>query len=266
MRVGFIGAGKMAEAILVALIESGLQKPDDICAGELREPRRRQLKRRHGIRVTARNEVVVTNSDVLFLSIKPQDMDSALPFLARNVTRRHLVLSIAAGKTIDYLEGMLPKARVVRVMPNLAASVGESMSAYCPGSRVRVADCKRVIQLLSTFGKAVELEESLFDAVTALSGSGPAFFAYVLDALVMAGIREGLNRGDALLLAGQTMLGTARVLLDTQVPPAEFIASVASPKGTTAEGLAVLDASDVQEVLGRVIRAAARRSRELSGG
>ena len=265
MRVGFIGAGKMAEAILVSLVKAGLQKPADICAGDVSESRRRRMKRRHGVRVTARNEVVVESSDVIFLSMKPQDMDAALPALAPGVTRKHLVLSIAAGKTLAYLEGVFPRGRVVRVMPNLAASVGEAMSAYCPGSRLRAVDRKRVVKLLSAFGEAIELQESLFDAVTALSGSGPAFFAYVLDALVTAGVEEGLRRRDALVLAEQTMLGTARVLLDRQVDPAELIESVASPKGTTAEGLAVLAASDVKRVLGRVIAAAARRSRELSG-
>lgn len=265
MRVGFIGAGKMAEAILVSLVKAGLQKPADICAGDVSESRRRRMKRRHGVRVTARNEVVVESSDVIFLSMKPQDMDAALPALAPGVTRKHLVLSIAAGRTLAYLEEMLPRGRVVRVMPNLAAAVGEAMSAYCPGSRLRAVDRKRVIQLLAAFGEAIELQESLFDAVTALSGSGPAFFAYVLDALVTAGVEEGLRRRDALVLAEQTMLGTARVLLDRQVDPAELIESVASPKGTTAEGLAVLAASDVKRVLGRVIAAAARRSRELSG-
>jgi len=255
----------MAEAILASLIESGLQAPADICAGDIRESRRRQVKRRYAVRVTACNDVVVKSSDVLFLSIKPQDMDAALPLLAPGVTRKHLVLSIAAGKTLAYLEKMLPQARVVRVMPNLAASVGEAMSAYCMGSLVRAADRKRVARLLSAFGTSIELKESLFDAVTALSGSGPAFFAYVLDALVAAGIQEGLSRKDALVLAEQTMFGTARVLRDTQVTPAKLIASVASPKGTTAQGLAVLDASDIREVLGRAIAATARRSRELSG-
>lgn len=264
MRVGFIGAGNMAEAILVSLLESGLQEPDEIWAGELRESRRRRLKRAYGVGVTARNAAVVERSDVVFLSVKPQDMAAALEPLGRLFTAKHLVLSIAAGKRLAFFESLLPRARVVRVMPNLAASVGEAMSAFCAGARVRDADRRRTARLLGAFGKVVELDESLFDVVTALSGSGPAFFAYLLEALVAAAVKEGLTRRDALLLGEQTMLGTARVLMEKGIEPAALIRSVRSPKGTTAEGLAVLDEAGVGRVMARALVAAARRSRELS--
>ena len=254
----------MAEAILVSLLESGLQEPDEIWAGDVRESRRRRLKRKYGVRVTARNSAVVEHADVVFLSVKPQDMAAALDPIRDLFTAKHLVLSIAAGKPLAFFEALLPRARIVRVMPNLAASVGESMSAFCTGARVRNADRRRTARLLATFGKVVELDESLFDVVTALSGSGPAFFAYVLDGLVAAAVKQGLTRRDALLLGGQTMLGTARVLLETGIEPAALIESVKSPKGTTAEGLAVLDEAGAQRVLERVLAAAARRSRELS--
>jgi len=262
MRIGFIGAGKMAETILAALLEQR-QKPENIRAGEVRAARRRQLTRRYGIRVTARNRVVVDHAQVLFLCVKPQELAAALAPIADGITGRHLVLSIAAGKTLSTLEQLLPRARVIRVMPNLAASVGAGMSAYCAGSRARPADRRKAAGLLAAFGRAIELPESAFDAVTALSGSGPAFFAYALDALVGGAVKQGLRREDALALAEQTMLGTARVLQEQGVAPADLIASVASPKGTTAEGLAVLDGSDVKDVLEQVIAAAARRSREL---
>ncbi len=167
--------------------------------------------------------------------------------------------------TLEQIESRLPVGTpVVRVMPNLPCTVGEGMSVYCLGRRARRADARTAVRLLTCFGRVREVPERLFDAVTALSGSGPAFFAYVLDALARGAQKEGLTRSDALLLAEQTMLGTARLLLDTGQEPEALIQAVASPKGTTVAGLTVLTASPVSTILARAIRAAARRSRELS--
>jgi pyrroline-5-carboxylate reductase len=266
MRIGFIGAGKMAEAIAGALLRSGLAAPKQIVASDVSAERRARLRRRFGIRTVAENAAVVKESSVVFLAVKPQQMDAVLQEIAPCAARRHLFISIAAGKTIARMQVLLRGARLIRVMPNMGALVGEGMSVLCAGRRATAADRRLAARLLASFGRVLELPEKTFDAVTALSGSGPAFFTYLLDAMADAAVAEGLRRADALQLAEQTMLGTARVLIEQGTDPRALIQAVASPKGTTEAGLKVLDGSDVAGVLRRTIRAAAARSRELSAG
>ena len=267
MRIGFLGAGKMAEAILAALIRTGFVSVSAVMACDVVSGRRTVLRRRYRVATTDSAEELVGTCEVVFLAVKPQDLDALLRRIAPLLGTRHLLVSIAAGKTLKNLQRLAGKSvRIVRVMPNLAVMVGEGMSAFCLGRQARPADRRLVARLLGCCGQVVELQERYFDAVTALSGSGPAFFAYVMAALAGGAEDEGLPAPAARLLAEQTMLGAARYLLETGREPAEFIQAVASPKGTTAAGLAVLDASRIREILGRTIRAAAQRSRELSGG
>ncbi len=264
MTVGFLGAGKMGEAMMAGLIRSGLCRPSDLVASDCRKERLRHIHHRLGVSMAPDNAAVARLSRCLVVAVKPYDLEPVLQDLAEGATERHVVLSIVAGRRTDWIERRLPRARVVRVMPNLPCTVGEGMSVYCLGRRARRADARTAVRLLTCFGRVREVPERLFDAVTALSGSGPAFFAYVLDALARGAQKEGLTRSDALLLAEQTMLGTARLLLDTGQEPEALIQAVASPKGTTVAGLTVLTASPVSTILARAIRAAARRSRELS--
>lgn len=266
MKIGFIGAGKMAEAMMSALVRSKAVAPNEVLACDVSAERRDVIRRRLGVGVYSKAESVVDAADTVVLAVKPQDLAAALAPLAEHFTPKHLVLSIAAGKTLGFLAGLLPAARVIRVMPNLPSVVGEGMSVFCAGSKATARDRTRARGLLSSFGKVLELPEKAFDAVTAVSGSGPAFFAYVLEAMVAGATALGLDRADARLLAEQTMLGTSRYLVERGDEPRDFIAAVASPKGTTAEGLAVLEASDVGTVLAAVLAAAARRSSELSAG
>jgi pyrroline-5-carboxylate reductase len=261
--IGFIGAGKMAEAMMGAWLRVGLVGVGDLVASDVDAARRRWIRDRLGVRTTASNAEVAVAERVV-LAVKPQHLQEALSGLPGSAMDGRLVLSILAGKRTAFLQDLMRGARIVRVMPNLPCVVGEGMSAFCCGAGVSREDAEQVRELLAAFGKAVELPEDRFDAVTALSGSGPAFFSYVLDRLSDAAVSEGLSRDDALLLAKQTMLGTARLLLEQGMDPKELIASVASAKGTTAAGLAVLEASDLGVVLKRTIEAAARRSRELS--
>jgi len=264
MKVGFIGAGKMGEAILAALIRRRMARPDEIVAADTQAVRRRRMKRRHGIRTTARNRSVLDACRIVFLAVKPQDLGNVLKELEGNLTSRHLLISIAAGKTSRWIESRAGRARVVRVMPNLPCVVGEGMSAFCGGKRARPADRRTVRRLLSSFGEVLELPENRFDAVTAVSGLGPAFSAYVLARFAEGGVREGLSRDEAQTLALQTMLGTARLLSETGLAPSDLIASVASRKGTTVAGLAVLEGHrGTAAALRGAVRAAARRSREL---
>ncbi len=263
MKIGFVGAGKMAEAIMAALIRAGLVEAHEVSASDVKAARRDEIRKRYGINMYSRNAEAVVAADVVFLAVKPQELGVVLGELSGDLAARHLVVSIAAGKRLAFIENLLPRARVVRVMPNLPCQVAEGMSVYCLGAGTRDADARTMVALLSCFGKALELPEDQFDAVTAVSGSGPAFFAHVLELIADAGVREGLSRADAVLLAEQTMLGTARVLMERAQEPCDLIAAVKSPGGTTAAGLEQLQTPALAEIFRRTIHAATERSREL---
>lgn len=264
MKAGFIGAGKMAEAIIASLIDSKTLGAHEILACDIDAARRRQIKRRYGINVYSRPEHIVDVSDVIFLAVKPQNIDATVEPFASALTVNHLVISIAAGKTIADLESLMPSARVVRVMPNICSLVSQGMSVFHMGTRTKAADLKSVKVLLASFGKVMELPEKHFDAVTALSGSGPAFLAFVLQAMVESAEKMGLRKDAARFLGEQTMLGTADLLMKKKLSPETLIEAVTSAKGTTEAGLGVLGKSDVAEIIEKTLEAAARRSKELS--
>jgi pyrroline-5-carboxylate reductase len=265
MKIGFLGAGKMAEAIMSGLIHAKHVEAHEIFASDVSPERRTALKHDYNVNTYSKNSLIPEMVDVIFLSTKPQQMDEVLAEIAGAITEKHLIISIAAGKKVAGFEQALPKARVIRVMPNLCCLVGQAMSAFCAGAKVTPEDRKIVTGLLNCVGRSVELPEEQFDAVTALSGSGPAFFAYLMQAMADAAVGEGLTPAHARLLAAQTMLGTAKLLLEKDMPADELIASVRSAKGTTDAGLKILEPSSMHMVLGEVIQAAARRSRELAG-
>ena len=264
MKVGFIGCGKMGEAILADLFRSGKVVAGDVCVCEADPERRDALKSRYEIHVFPEYAPVLRNADMVFLAVKPQNLDAVLSDIATDAEDQSLFISIAAGKRLAHIESLLPNRKIVRVMPNLAALVSEGMSVFCAGGRVDEKERTGVGELLSCFGRVLELPEHHFDAVTALSGSGPAFFAYFLKAMTDAAAELGLSREDAGILAVQTMLGSAKLLARGLFDAESLIAAVSSARGTTVAGMAVLDDSPVKEVVARTLRAAAERSRELS--
>ena len=264
LRYAFLGAGQMGGAILDGVLRSGLAAPDAVTVCDARPARAEELRATRGVRTAATPDEAVAGADVVVLAVKPQDLGPLLDGLDRAALARPTFLSIAAGKPLAWLEARLPGARVVRVMPNLAMRVGEGMSAFCPGSLATEEDVSRVRAVLEGAGRALRLEERHFDAVTALSGSGPAFLAVVLQAFVDGGVALGLAPEDARMLALQTFLGTAKVLAADGAPPlAAFVEAVTSAKGTTAAGREVLESSDVPAVVAATLAAAARRSHEL---
>ena len=262
--LGFLGAGKMAEALMSGAIRGGVVEARNVLACDIVAARREDLAARLGVGTTGDPMEVAARCRRIVLAVKPQDLGALLAKVAPVLTREHLVFSIAAGKRLEWLQGIAAEARFVRVMPNLALMVGEGMCAYCPGALATEEDAAEAERLLGCSGRVARLPESCFDAVTALSGSGPAFFAKVMVDLAAAAEADGLPADAARLLAMQTMLGTARYLIETRQDPAEFIRAVSSPKGTTVAGLDVMNGSDIGAVLGETIHAAARRSRELS--
>lgn len=263
--MGFIGAGKMGGAILSSFLDKGLVERKDVLVCEATAERAAAARERFGVNVATSPEVLAGACDVIFLAVKPQDLDGVLERIAPDLKSSQLLVSIAAGKKLARIRELAgPKARLARVMPNLPVLVGKGMVVYTMDEPARPADRKIVAKLLGACGKAVELAEEHFDAVTALSGSGPAFFAYVMRQMALAGEKLGLPADAAALLSNETMLGTAAYLAGTGQDPESFIRAVCSPKGTTEAGMKELAASDVAEILGKTLSAAATRSAELS--
>lgn len=255
----------MAEAIVASLAQTGLCNPWDVMACDKSQERRTLMAEQYGVVVTEDAIQTVKTCKVLVLAVKPQDLDALLGEVKKHLTDKHLLISIAAGKTLATLKKAAgSKPRLVRVMPNLALMVQEGMSVYCAAKNAKAADKKLVAQIFGSAGSVLELAERHFDAVTALSGSGPAFFAYVMQAMIEGAVALKLPKEAARLLAEQTLVGTGIYLQNTGRDTAEFIRAVASPKGTTAAGLAVLEASAVKAALGKTLAAAAARSAELS--
>lgn len=265
MKIGFLGAGAMAEAILASLLRTGLCKPGDVLACDRDEARRALMNGRHGVRVTEDPDEAARRCAVLLLAVKPQDLDALLRALRPRLAARHLLISIAAGKTLAALKKAAgPRPRRIRVMPNLPLSVQEGMSVYCAAASAKPADRRLAARLFGSAGAVLELPERQFDAVTALSGSGPAFVAFAAQALIAGAQALGLPPDAARLLTEQTLIGTGVYLQNTGRDLDEFIRAVASPRGTTAAGLAVLRKSAVAATLARTLAAAAARSAELS--
>lgn len=264
MKIGFVGGGKIAEAMISALLRTRRLGPHEIFASDSDDARRTALRRHLGIKVYTDNCVVAKEVEVVFLCVKPQVMNEVLVQLAPAITRRHLVFTVAAGKHIKQVEDAFGETPVIRIMPNMASLTGDGMTAYCPGTYASHTDEETAIDLLGCFGRTVKLPEKMFDAVTALSGSSPAFLAYIIECFTQAGIAEGIDRADAVLLAQQTMLGTAKLLFEKKMSPQDLVTAVATKGGTTAAGLEVLEQSHVGEALRNTIKAAAKRSRELS--
>jgi len=265
MRIGFLGSGKMAEAILSSVVQGGLCDAWDVIACDKAEERRTWIAKQYGVVVTDDVAETVKECKVLIVAVKPQDFDALLSGIKSQLTDKHLIISIAAGKTLAALKKAVgPKPRLVRVMPNLALMVQEGMSAFCPAKNAKASDKKLVSQIFGGAGAVIELAEKHFDAVTALSGSGPAFFTYVMQAMVEGGIALGLPKDAARLLAEQTMVGTGIYLQNTGCDIDGFIKAVSSAKGTTAAGMAVLEKSAVKTALAKTLAAAAQRSAELS--
>ena len=266
LRVGFIGAGKMSTALARGFVGSGLVKPANLTASDPLPQARTQFAQQTRGRGVRSNCEVLERCTVVFLAVKPQQIEEALQEVRSGLGRRHLLISIAAGMTLRRLESLLPgHARVVRVMPNTPALVGACAAAFARGRRATAADAALTRRLFSAVGFACEVKEPLLDAVTGLSGSGPAFAFLVMEALSDGGVAEGLPREIATTLAAQTVMGAARMVLETGEHPGVLRDMVASPGGTTIEGLHELEKNGVRGALISAVRRAADKSRQLGG-
>ena len=266
-RIGFLGAGKMATALARAWMSAGLVTAAALRASDPVAAARQSFSSETGVDCTEDNRAVVHGSDVLILAVKPQSMAALLTDIAPAVTARHLLISIAAGIPLrQLLNGLGGEQRLVRVMPNTPCLVGASAAGYCPGAAATAEDVALVDRLFNTVGRAFRLPEHLLDAVTGLSGSGPAFVYLMIEALSDGGVRVGLPRDVATALAAQTVLGAAKMVLETSSHPGTLKDMVASPGGTTIAGLHALERAGVRGALMDAVEAATRRSAELGKG
>jgi pyrroline-5-carboxylate reductase len=262
--IGFIGAGNMATALLQGLLGGGRVTPDHIVASDVRLERLSELGATHGIRTRSDNAALVRECDVVVLSVKPQVIDSVLAELGSHVRLEQLVISIAAGVPLAHIEARLPPGcRTIRAMPNAPALVQAGATAIAAGRSASGDDVAVARELFETVGRVVVLAEAQLDAVTGLSGSGPAFVMLMVEALADGGVKAGLPRDVAQLLAAQTVFGSAKMLLDTGEHPARLKDMVTSPGGTTIAGVHALESRAVRSAFIEAVEAATRRSSEL---
>ncbi len=266
-RIGFLGAGKMATALARGWLAAGLVTAEQLLASDPSPQARQAFEAETGLRSIESNREVLAASDTLILAVKPQTMPAVLTELGSAVTAGHLLISIAAGVSLRQLAESLGRdRRLVRVMPNTPCLVGASASGYAPGEAATPEDIRLVDRLLNAVGRAFRLPEHLLDAVTGLSGSGPAFVYVMIEALSDGGVRVGLPRDVATTLAAQTVFGAAKMVLETGLHPGVLKDMVASPGGTTIAGLHALERHGVRAALMDAVKAATRRSAQLGRG
>jgi pyrroline-5-carboxylate reductase len=265
--IGFIGAGNMAEALIRGLIKGDHVPPGSVFASGPRTERLAELHRHFGIDTTTDNREVAKRCNLVVLSVKPQILDKVLREIGDQLKPGTLVVSIAAGvDTATIEEAVADGVRVVRAMPNTPALVGAGATAISAGKHASVADLATAKALFDAVGITVELDENQLDAVTGLSGSGPAYIFLILEALADAGVKVGLARRNAQRLAAQTVMGSAKMLLETDEHPGKLKDMVTSPGGTAIAGLHTLEEGGLRTTLINAVETATKRSRELGRG
>lgn len=262
--IGFIGAGKMATALAKGFLQAKLAKPNQILASDPVEAARTTFSNETGARSYSSNIDLVRVAQVVFLAVKPDQANAVLTEIRPELKRRHLLVSVVAGLSSARIEAVVgEQVRVIRVMPNTPVLVRASATAYAPGTAATPQDCALVEKLFSAIGVVFKLKESLLDAVTGLSGSGPAYVYQFIEALSDGGVACGLPREVATKLAAQTVLGAAKMVLETGLHPGALKDMVTSPGGTTIEGIHELEKGKFRAVVMNAVRSAAEKSRRL---
>lgn len=266
-KVGFLGAGNMGEAMIRGLLKAGLVPAEDIFATDVRLDRLEQLGKLYGIHTLSDNGLLVKRVEVVILAVKPQIIHAVLKEVAPAVTVGQLFISLAAGVPTAALRADLPRGvRLIRVMPNTPALVLEGVTAVAKADGLQQGDLETAEEIFGAVGKVVVLEEEALDAVTGLSGSGPAYVALMIEALADGGVKVGLDRLTAMTLAAQTVLGSAKLLIETGAHPGQLKDMVTSPGGTAIAGIAALEEGGFRRTLISAVERATLRSRELGRG
>lgn len=263
MKVGFIGCGNMATAIINGITANNVVNKNDINAYDIFDGATGKLKENININICQSEKDVVKSSDIIFLAVKPNVQASVLNKIDGEIKDK-LIISIAAGKTIEFIESNLKcKAKIVRVMPNINAKVGEAISAYCFNDLVNDEDKKNVEKLLNGIGKVLCLDESYFPLFGVLGGCGPAFAYMFIDAMARAGVKNGMKKSDALKISAQTVLGSAKMILESDEHPWQLIDNVCSPGGTTIEGVTSLQSDGFEAAVHNAVDKALDKDKKL---
>lgn len=263
--IAFIGAGKMASAVIKGLLSSQSFDKNSIRAAEINEETAKKVQNDLGISVFKDAKEAIKGADIILVATKPFVVEEILESLKSEITEKQLIVSIAAGITFEKIERILgANQRIVRVMPNTPALLEAGMSAVCKNSAAHLEDLEEIVDIFSKIGKAIVCEEKDIDAVTGVSGSGPAFYYYMIEQIARAGEKLGLEYKTALELSAQTALGAAKMVLETGHTPQELIKMVTTPGGTTAEGNKVLAESNISEILFETVQKTAEKSAQMS--
>ncbi len=264
MRLGFIGTGNMASAIIGGVIKKGVVTPEDIMGADVFAPGRERVKEQFGIAVTADNREVISCSDIIFLSVKPQFYTDVIREIREDIRPEQIVITIAPGKTLGWLREQFAKdIKIVRCMPNTPALVGEGMTAACPNERISEKDLETVKEILSSFSCVEVVPERLMDTVTAVSGSSPAFVFMFIEAMADSAVCCGMPRAQAYKFAAQAVLGSAKMVLETGKHPGELKDMVCSPAGTTIGGVRVLEQMGFRSAVFEAVKETEEISRSL---
>lgn len=263
--IGFIGGGAMGEALIAGLLRKEIFASENIFVSDTSPERLKFLSAKYGVNIKDNNKAIVQNVDIILFAIKPQVIDKVLKDITEQVNENHLIISIVAGVTIEHLSSYFPNnTPVIRVMPNTACLVGEGISAMALGDAVIQKQIDIAELILASVGKVLVMPENMLDAVTALSGSGPAYIYLVIEALTDAGVRVGLTREISLQLVLQTMTGAAAMVRETGLHTAQLKDMVTSPGGTTIAALEILERSGLRGAFMEAVYAAWKRSTELN--
>lgn len=264
MKVGMIGAGNMAEAIWGGMLHSGFCKPEDILVSRRSETALEKIQSQYGIRTTTDNVQVAKECDLLFLAVKPQFLNTVITEIKEVIREEQILISIAAGKTIEWLEAAFAKPiKLIRTMPNTPALVGEGCTGICANEQVSEEEKELALQIFSSVGKAFFIEERLMDTVGALSGSSPAYVFMMIEAMADGAVAGGLPRAQAIEMAAQTFLGSAKLLLESGKHPGQLKDMVCSPGGTTIRGLQVLEERALRGAIIDALQACIEQSKKL---
>jgi pyrroline-5-carboxylate reductase len=263
-KLGIVGAGKVGEALAVGIAQRGLVAAADIVLSDRSETHRAELEARSGFRVVADNREVARLSETIIIAVKPKDVEDVVKEISPELGRAKLLVSVAAGVSLELLEASAPPGMaVIRTMPNMAVAIGEGMTVLSPGAHVSPEQLTWATELFRSVGRALVLEEQYMDAVTGLSGSGPAYVYVIIESLADGGLKLGLPRDVAFELAAQTVLGAARNVLITGEHPAKLKDMVTTPAGTTIEGILELEAGGLRLTLINAVVKAAERAAQL---
>lgn len=264
MKIGFIGCGNMASAMIGGILKKGIFSQEEILVSNLTEEGSRRSRERLGVQTTLDNRQVVLRAKTIVLAVKPQFYEEAISQVKDLLTPSHILISIAPGKTLDWLENVCGQPlKIIRMMPNTPAQVGEGMTGICANQQVTDKELAEVIKIADSFGRTQIVPENLMDAVGAVSGCSPAFVFLFLEAMADGAVAQGMPRAMAYQFAAQSVLGSAKMLLETGMHPGELKDMVCSPAGSTIEGVRTLERAGLRSAVFEAIQASGEKGKKL---